>query len=394
MQSWLPLLTFSLAAAGSDRWVRVSAKGKCVSTHPPGHRIEVVHEELTRRDSVAAAEDRARARATAALKTSVCAGLPEQACDAIMQRSAMNVAVSVEQGLVCAAILVSSQAVADPLGHTAYEKQVDAMTVTIAQAVAAQTVRSVEARSSAGCGLGDPGAHLAASIRGGLTQRGIAISDAGLTNISVEVAGGDPAVVEVWSTGPDTPRMMVASARLDPSWLGVGPSDLNRCVGGEAMGVLGGARPGKTGSTVQLTLNAAGPLCAGDPTVRAVARPKAAAAMQVWAVKQTGAALLLWSESIDSKAPAERQRVVLDLAPEYSPDAGEETLVALAAPTAGDLPTGQPGCVMDRLTQAAWTPAVAVATIPFRVDAPGVGRCSAAVETGVTAAPEAPPRCR
>jgi hypothetical protein len=381
-------------AEGAERWVRVSAKGKCVSTHPPGHRIEMVHEELNRRDSVAEAEDRARARATAALRSSACAGLPDRACDAIMQRSAMNVAISVEQGLVCAAVLVPSQAVADPLGHTAHEKQLEALVAKIAQSSTTESVRSVEARSSAGCGLGEAGARLASSIRGGLTQRGIAISDAGLTSISVEVAGGDPAVVEVWSAGPNTPRAMIASARLAASWLGVGPSDLNRCVGGEAMGVLGGGRPGKTGATVQLTLDAEGPLCGGDPAVRAVARPTAAAAMQVWTVKQTGEALLLWSEHVDSKSPIERQRVVLDLAPEYSPDAGEETLLALAAPTIEDLPKGRPGCVLERLTQTAWTPAVAVATMPFRVDAPGVGRCPAATATGASGPAEPPPKCQ
>ncbi len=385
-----PLLLSGVATANPD-WVRVGAKGNCVKNHPPGHRLEVVQEQIGRGDTVAAAEDRARARAHGALKLSACANLTETACQAVMQRSAMNVAINRNLGVICAAVLVPSDAVADPLGYRAQDDRIAHLAKQTAVALAGREVRAVEVRTAAGCSLGDSGARLAAIVRANLASHGTRIQEGAETNVTVEVSPGEPVSIEAWLAGVSTPRALVGSTEVSAGWIGVPVGVLNNCAGDSALGVTGGARAGTTGAQVELTLNREGALCQGDPVVRAVVRPTRAQAVQVWSVPKSGEAWLLWSSAHAPGDPSAHQRVVLELEPVYASAAGEETLVALAAPQADQLPKGQVGCRANRLNASGLPSSVAIATVPFRVEAPGVGRCRADAATAESSPPPSEP---
>ena len=382
----LGLLGFGLSTALAG-WVSVGASGECLSDRPDRHRMETVRDSFKPRDDLAAVEARVRERARAALLLSACAGREKEACDAVQQRVGLDVAVDHERRLICAAALVSSDVVDDPLGQKVFSRSLDTLANAVAGRLHGGRVSRLDVRWSTGCGLGDAGASLAAALRQRLSQRSVQFIVGSGPRLEVRVsAAGATATLEAWLISPGAPATMIGAQSVDEGWLGLHGAAASACAS-EALAGLREGRASRDGLTVSAALSVEGALCQGE-TAELTLRPSSEARVQVWTVSRSAEAWLVWdSVSVAGlTAGLLDRRVELGLEGVYLPQLGEETLLILATP-ASDAPLpGRVGCRRARIDARDLPASTAAFTLPFTVAPPGRGTCSTRPESDDAAA--------
>ncbi len=368
-----------LGAAVAATWVSVDpASGKCVPTHPPRHRLEVVTDTFAKRDDVAAAEAALRERALSSLLDGAAAGRSHSEREAIRAATGVQVAIDLERRVLCAAALVASDVVADPSGAQVHQAAVAAAARALAQSLQGAPLGTLEVRWASGCGAGGPGARLRALLREGVAAAGGRVVEGDGDRAQAVLAPGDPTAIELWRyPRGGGPGELVATARVSPGWLGLHGAVGDQCHGASGLAGAAGQRPAAGGLQVALDLDVGAGLCVGERAAAAL-RPSGPAAVQLWSVGRSGEAWLTWSSESDG-GPIDR-RVRLELEAAYVPALGEEHLVAFAAVDPAALPPGAVGCRLTALPAPG--PAVAVASAPFTVHPPGADRCPALAPAG------------
>lgn len=384
MRALLLLGLAAAAPAAASSWVTIDpATGRCAPTHPQQHRYHGVSDTFARREDVARVEEALRARALNELLEGACAGRSPAQCDTIRAATGVQVVVDLDKRVACGAAIVAADIVADPDGGQRAEAELARAAAGLAQALSGAPLAALDVRWASGCGAGAAGTRLGALLRRALIANGGQVTEGAGDRAAALIAPGDPLTVELWRYPASGDGALVSTARVPAGWLGVHGATGDRCHGEAALGLAGGAdggrKAGASGLRVELDLQHGEALCAGEQAAASL-KASAPATLQLWSVGRSGEAWLTWT-SAALGAPTDR-RVSLDLEAAWVPALGEEQLVILAAPPGAALLPGAPGCRLPALPAPG--PAVAMATAPFHITAPGQGRCAALP-------PEAPP---